>query len=269
MVAQMATLKDEVLNALGKISGPDGAPLPASGKLSEIVAGDGKVFFSITVDAAAVKQWESVRERAEAAVRAVPGVTSAMVALTAERAGGAGGAATAPATAPGARTRGNLAGTPAPSPAGIPGVESIIAVASGKGGVGKSTTAVNLALGLRDLGLKVGILDADIYGPSMPKLLAIREKPQTIGGTRLKPIERHGMPVMSIGFLIEEETPMIWRGPMVMSALTQMLREVEWGDARRARGRHAARHRRCAAHHGAAGAAQGRGHRVDAAGSRR
>ncbi|MGC2125886.1 MAG: iron-sulfur cluster carrier protein ApbC, partial [Xanthobacteraceae bacterium] len=117
----------------------------------------------------------------------------------------------------------------APSPAGIPGVTSIIAVASGKGGVGKSTTAVNLALGLRDLGLKVGILDADIYGPSMPKLLAIRERPQTVGGTRLKPIERHGMPVMSIGFLIEEETPMIWRGPMVMSALTQMLREVEWG----------------------------------------
>jgi ATP-binding protein involved in chromosome partitioning len=120
-------------------------------------------------------------------------------------------------------------GPAAPGPAGIPGVQAIIAVASGKGGVGKSTTAVNLALGLRDLGLKVGILDADIYGPSMPKLLAIRERPQTIGGNRLRPIERFGMPVMSIGFLIEEETPMIWRGPMVMSALTQMLREVEWG----------------------------------------
>jgi ATP-binding protein involved in chromosome partitioning len=111
----------------------------------------------------------------------------------------------------------------------VPGVTSIIAVASGKGGVGKSTTAVNLALGLRDLGMKVGVLDADIYGPSLPKLLAIKEKPQTIGGTRLKPIERYGLTVMSIGFLIEEETPMIWRGPMVMSALTQMLREVEWG----------------------------------------
>jgi ATP-binding protein involved in chromosome partitioning len=105
----------------------------------------------------------------------------------------------------------------------------VIAVASGKGGVGKSTTAINLALGLRDLGLKVGVLDADIYGPSLPKLLAIRERPQTVGGTRLKPISRFGLTVMSIGFLIEEETPMIWRGPMVMSALTQMLREVEWG----------------------------------------
>ncbi|MFN3349736.1 Mrp/NBP35 family ATP-binding protein, partial [Pseudorhodoplanes sp.] len=115
-------------------------------------------------------------------------------------------------------------------PAGVPGVTSIIAVASGKGGVGKSTTSINLALALRDLGLKVGVLDADIYGPSMPKLLAIREKPQTIGGTRLKPISRYDLAVMSIGFLIEEETPMIWRGPMVMSALTQMLREVEWGN---------------------------------------
>ena len=108
-------------------------------------------------------------------------------------------------------------------------MSAIIAVASGKGGVGKSTIAVNLALGLRDLGLKVGILDADIYGPSLPKLLDIRERPQTAGGNRLKPIVRHGMPVMSIGFLVEEETPMIWRGPMVMSALTQMLREVDWG----------------------------------------
>ena len=112
---------------------------------------------------------------------------------------------------------------------GVPGVEAIIAVASGKGGVGKSTTAVNLALGLSSLGMKVGILDADIYGPSLPKLLAIRERPQTMGGTRLKPITRYGLTAMSIGFLIDEETPMIWRGPMVISALTQMLREVEWG----------------------------------------
>jgi ATP-binding protein involved in chromosome partitioning len=223
--------KDDVLAALADVLSPDGKPLPATSTLSDIVVTDGKVFFSITVDAAAVKQWEPVRERAEAAVRAVPGVASALVALTGERASGAGGSAPPrrPQTQPGAARPQPGPGRAPQSPAGIPGVEAIIAVASGKGGVGKSTTAVNLALGLRDLGLKVGILDADIYGPSMPKLLAIRERPQTIGGTRLKPISRHGMAVMSIGFLIEEETPMIWRGPMVMSALTQMLREVEWG----------------------------------------
>jgi ATP-binding protein involved in chromosome partitioning len=226
----MSPVKDDVLAALGKVSGPEGKPLPASGKLSDIVVSDGKVFFSITVDAAAVKQWEDVRTRAEAAVRAVPGVKSAMVALTAERSGGAGSSAPPrrPPTASGSARPPHEGGGHG-GPAGIPGVAAIIAVASGKGGVGKSTVAVNLALALRDLGLKVGILDADIYGPSLPKLLAIRERPQTVGGTRLKPIMRHGMAVMSIGFLVEEETPMIWRGPMVMSALTQMLREVEWG----------------------------------------
>lgn len=222
----MASLKDEVMAGLAGVASPDGTPLTASGKLSDIVVSDGKVFFSISVDAALVQQWESVRKRAEATVRAVPGVTSAMVALTAERAGGA--AAPRPPQQGAARAR-----QPAPpgagGPTGIPGVEAIIAVASGKGGVGKSTTAVNLALGLRDLGLRVGVLDADIYGPSMPKLLAIKERPQTAGGTRLKPITRYGLTAMSIGFLIEEETPMIWRGPMVMSAITQMLREVDWG----------------------------------------
>jgi ATP-binding protein involved in chromosome partitioning len=237
------------------VPSPDGTPLTATGKLSDILVTDGKVFFSMTVDAAHVQQWESVRERAQAAVRAVPGVESVMIALTAERGGGhaphapsqpspaSGGGksesgAASPRTAPPRRpmAAGGRPGEGAPhahgpahGPAGIPGVAAIIADASGKGGVGKSTVAINLALALHDLGLKVGVLDADIYGPSLPKLLAIRERPEVISGTRLRPIVRHGMPVMSIGFLVEEETPMIWRGPMVMSALTQMLREVEWG----------------------------------------
>jgi ATP-binding protein involved in chromosome partitioning len=233
----MAVDKQAVLAALQKVAAPDGAALPTSGKLSEIVASDGKVFFSIAVDAAVVQAWEPVRRRAEEAVKAIFGVTSVMVALTAERAGSAGARAQASGPPPSSTMAGRAGHVPHPghaqgqqqTPVGIPGVAAVIAVASGKGGVGKSTTAINLALGLLDLGLKVGVLDADIYGPSLPKLLAIKERPQTIGGTRLKPITRYGLTVMSIGFLIEEETPMIWRGPMVMSALTQMLREVEWG----------------------------------------
>ena len=223
----MAVGKEQVLAALAQVAAPDGRPLTEARVMSDVLVSDGKVFFSLTVDAAAVKAWEPVRQRAEDAVKAVPGVQSALVALTAEKAGGAkpapGGR---PAAAPQQRPHAHPADRAQP---GIPGVDAIIAVASGKGGVGKSTTAVNLALGLRDLGLKVGVLDADIYGPSIPKLFAITEKPQTIGGNRLKPIDRYGLSVMSIGFLVDEDTPMIWRGPMVISAITQMLREVEWG----------------------------------------
>jgi ATP-binding protein involved in chromosome partitioning len=221
----MTVSKEQVLAALAKVPSPGGTALPDARVLSDIVVADGKVFFSLTVDAAAVKAWEPVRKAAEDAVRSISGVQSALVALTAER---AASAATRPPQSP-AQTAARAAHPADKVQPGIPGVDAVIAVASGKGGVGKSTTAVNLALGLRDLGLKVGMLDADIYGPSLPKLLAIKEKPQTIGGTRLKPIERYGLTVMSIGFLIDEETPMIWRGPMVMSAITQMLREVEWG----------------------------------------
>ena len=114
--------------------------------------------------------------------------------------------------------------------AGIPGIRHIIAVASGKGGVGKSTTSCNLALGFAAMGLKVGILDADVYGPSQPKLFGLRGKPRLVGPRMLEPMERFGVKVMSIGFLVEEDNAMIWRGPMVISAITQMLREVAWGE---------------------------------------
>ena len=227
----MPVTKDDVLAALGKVAAPDGTPLPKTGTLSDIVASDGKVFFSITVDAGVVQAWEPVRKRAEEAVKAIPGVQSAMVALTAERKGGAAPAARPPQGGPAAagraahttataRRRGRPACRASPRSS-----RSLRARAASANPPPRSIWRS----GLRDLGMKVGILDADIYGPSLPKLLAIREKPQTIGGTRLKPIERYGLTVMSIGFLIEEETPMIWRGPMVMSAITQMLRDVEWG----------------------------------------
>jgi ATP-binding protein involved in chromosome partitioning len=228
----MAVTKDEVLRKLSEVKAPDGKPLPATGTLSDIVVSDGKVFFSITVEASAVRAWEGVRKFAETAVRAIPGVASVLVALTAERSGAGAGASAAPGATPAGRGAAGHAPQHGPAAQSVapPGVRSIIAVASGKGGVGKSTVAINLAIGLLSLGLKVGVLDADIYGPSVPKLLGLRGRPQMVGDNRLLPMRGYGLAVMSIGFLVEEETPMIWRGPMVMSALTQMLRDVDWGE---------------------------------------
>ena len=232
----MSVTQQQVLERLSKVASPRGVALTNANVLSDIAVNDGKVFFSINVDAAEARAWESVRAEAEAAVRAIPGVTTAMIALTAERKAGA-----APAPAPHRHAQGvphvSAHRPPAqPGPASpmskqseIPGISAVIAVASGKGGVGKSTTALNLALGLRDLGLRVGLLDADIYGPSVPRLTGIREKPQLTDNKKMIPIQRFGLAIMSIGFLVEEETAMIWRGPMVMSAITQMLRDVVWG----------------------------------------
>lgn len=229
----MAVDKTQVLAALRTVSSPRGVPLTEANVLSEITASDGKVFFSINVDAAEARAWEDVRARAEAAVRVIPGVATAMVALTAERRpGGAPPHQHSHGVKPVAQHKPH--GAPADSPMGkqasIPGIGSIIAVASGKGGVGKSTTALNLALGLRDLGLRVGLLDADIYGPSVPRLTGVREKPTLNDAKKMLPIMRFGMPLMSIGFLVEEQTAMVWRGPMVMSAIRQMLWDVAWGE---------------------------------------
>jgi ATP-binding protein involved in chromosome partitioning len=236
---KVSVTKEQVREALARVMSPRNVPLVDAGVLSDIVVSDGKVMLSINVDAAEVRAWEQVRAQADAAVRAVPGVSSALIALTAERKSGAPAAPAPPAARrPAQQGVPNVAahkpaatphGSPMSRQAPIPGIAAIIAVASGKGGVGKSTTALNLALGLRDLGLKVGVLDADIYGPSMPKLTGIHEKPELTENKRMIPIARFGLSIMSIGFLVEEDTPMIWRGPMVMSALTQMLREVEWG----------------------------------------
>ena len=239
----MSVTQQQVLEVLAKVASPRGVALTNAGVLSAITVNDGKVFFSINVDAAEARAWESVRAAAEEAVRAIPGVAVAMIALTAERKAGSAAAAPPPHRhAPGASHAHGVpnvsthrppqqpaSGSPMSKQSEIPGIAAVIAVASGKGGVGKSTTALNLALGLRDLGLRVGLLDADIYGPSVPRLTGIREKPALNDERKMIPIQRFGLAIMSIGFLVEEDTAMIWRGPMVMSAITQMLRDVAWG----------------------------------------
>ncbi|HEY9056577.1 MAG TPA: Mrp/NBP35 family ATP-binding protein [Aurantimonas sp.] len=234
----MAISKDSILEQLKRVKGPDlSGNIVDLGLVSDIFLADGKAFFSLTVPADRAEELEPLRAAAEKAAMNAEGVEKAVVALTAERSG-----ASAPAVRPAPSARQAAAVPPPmaahaaharptpPAKAGVPGIGAIIAVASGKGGVGKSTTSVNLALGLQANGLNVGILDADIYGPSMPRLLHISGRPQTVSGRILKPMEGYGLKVMSMGFLVDEETPMIWRGPMVISALTQMLREVEWGE---------------------------------------
>ena len=220
----MTVSQADVLRALELVKLPtSGQSLAASGRVGDILVDGGKVIFAIGIDATEAAALESVRKAAESAVGGLPGVTQVLVGLTADKAGpSAGMQARQQAQRPGP-------GGP-PKPAGVPGVKQIIAVASGKGGVGKSTTAGNLAVALSTLGLKVGVLDSDIYGPSMPKIFGITGKPQIVSGRTLAPMEAYGLKVMSIGFLVDEETPMIWRGPMVISAITQMLREVAWGD---------------------------------------
>ena len=186
---------------------------------------DGNVAFAIEVPAEKGGEMEPLRKEAEDKVFALPGVVSATVVLTAERAQG---------SSQGAAEQQQAAkqGGPAPQQGAelLPGVKSIIAVASGKGGVGKSTTAVNIAMGLAAGGRSVGLLDADIYGPSMPRMMGISGRPNSADGKTLDPMENYGVKVMSIGFMIDEETPMIWRGPMVQSALEQMMRDVNWGE---------------------------------------
>ena len=203
--------KDSVLNALKGINAPGGGDLVSAGILSEIVIAKDKVYFALSVPQSQASAYEPARKAAEDAVKALPGVANAIVTLTADAK--EGGAA-----------------APQAGAGGIGRVKYIIAVASGKGGVGKSTTAVNLALGFQQNGLRVGVLDADIYGPSLPRLLAIKDRPELIGDSVLKPVEKYGLEVMSMGFLVDEETPMIWRGPMVISAITQMLKDVAWGE---------------------------------------
>ena len=256
----MTVTAEQVLAQLKRVKGPDlESNIVDLGLVSEVVIRAGRASFAITVPASRAAELEPLREAAEKVVRDMPGIEGAIAVLTAEAA--KGGAVRSGAQVPesarvmAARAKVGIGGhahehghdhSHGPAPAGanpaaaatggrsltkVAGIKHLIAVASGKGGVGKSTTAVNLALGFQAIGLKVGILDADIYGPSQPRLLGLTGRPQTTADKKLRPMEAYGLKVMSMGFLVDEGTPIIWRGPMVVSALTQMLREVAWGSA--------------------------------------
>ncbi|HTZ37119.1 MAG TPA: Mrp/NBP35 family ATP-binding protein [Stellaceae bacterium] len=219
-----AVTEREVRDALRQVRDPDrDGDIVALNMVSGIVVRDGNVGFAIEVEPERGPRLEPLRKAAEAAVEALPGVISVTAVLTAE----SQPAGRRPPAAPAHPHPHSPAGQ-AQSRGALPGVGAIVAVASGKGGVGKSTVAANLALGLQANGLAVGVLDADIYGPSMPRMLGITGRPRMQDAKTLLPMENYGIKCMSMGFLVPEETAMIWRGPMVMSALNQMLRDVAW-----------------------------------------
>ncbi|MEM8554076.1 MAG: Mrp/NBP35 family ATP-binding protein [Pseudomonadota bacterium] len=216
----------QVLEKLAKVRGPDReGDIVSLGLIDGLSIRDGRVTFAIRVPAARAMELEPLRQAAEKVVKDLPEVQGVTAVLTAERAPG-GTAPEPPRLKPASAKVSPPKGGVKPKQ-DIPGVSHIIAVASGKGGVGKSTTSVNLALALAAKGKRVGILDADIYGPSMPRMLGVAQRPEAIDG-RMQPLQGFGLKVMSMGFLVDEGAPMVWRGPMVMSALTQMMREVDW-----------------------------------------
>jgi ATP-binding protein involved in chromosome partitioning len=226
--------RESVLAALRAVEHPSGGDVVSHGLIQGLAIRDGHVGFMIEVAPEDGARFEPLRRACEEAVKRIEGVKKVTAVLTAHQDAKGHVHTHAPRPQPSRpaglskEARAQAAPTASSERRGIPGIAAIIAVASGKGGVGKSTVAVNLALALASLGKKVGLLDADIYGPSVPHLLGIHEKPVS-DGKKLEPIVRHGVKTMSIGFLVDVDTPMIWRGPMVMSALTQMLNDVSWG----------------------------------------
>lgn len=224
----MAT-EDEVKAALSRVVDPSqGVDIVASGQVKSLSVSDSAVSVVLEVDPARAAGLEPLRQAAEAAVKALPGVNNASVVMTAHAEAGQ----SKPAPKGPVPNLGLKDFTPKPKapekPAALPGVKHVVAIASGKGGVGKSTVSANLAVALAARGLKVGLLDADVYGPSQPRMLGVSGRPSAVGNVIL-PLRNHGVTVMSLGFMVEEEEAIVWRGPMLMGALQQMLSQVQWG----------------------------------------
>ena len=225
--------KDQVLAALADVLDPDsGQNVVASGLISGVVVRDGNVGFALEVDPDQGAAKEPLRKACETAVERLSGVLSVTAVLTAERPAGSQGQGHGHSHGHGhGHAHGGQAQARAPQADQLlPGVKSVIAIASGKGGVGKSTTAVNIATAMAAQNVRVGLLDCDIYGPSIPRMLNLSGQPEMVGERSLRPMANYGIKCMSIGFLVAEDTAMIWRGPMVMQALEQMMRDVEWGE---------------------------------------
>jgi ATP-binding protein involved in chromosome partitioning len=228
----MAVESAAVLAALRTVSDPEtGADVVSSGMVQGLTVRDGAVGFALEVDPARGPRLEPLRQAAERAVRALPGVTAATVVLTAH---GPSAKPAAPTPDLGASRRAGPGDKPLrpvpPAPNGgvVEGVANIVAIGSGKGGVGKSTVACNLAVALAMDGLRVGLLDADVYGPSQPRMLGVSGRPASPDGSVITPLRGYGVSVMSMGFMVDEGQSVVWRGPMLMSALTQMLFQVSW-----------------------------------------
>lgn len=217
----MALDREDVLTVLKTVKCPDGRDIVSADLIRALTLEDGAIRFIIEVDPKEAAQMTPVRDAAEAAVKAITGVVSVSVMLTAH--------SDAPKPPP---PNLKLGGHPKPAAdkAPVAGVDRILAIASGKGGVGKSTVSSNLAVALAKQGRRVGLLDADIYGPSQPRMMGLSKRPASPDGKTIIPLKAHGVTFMSIGLMLKEDEAVVWRGPMLMGALQQMLGQVEWGE---------------------------------------